>query len=100
MTPLARIQTITGFDIDSLDVDTTGVSYLKGGLSSKKRHFAFSEIEYVLLSPGGLLAFQVGDEVFSIQTKPNDTNDRQAVETFVTEVRRSVSWGSFRPWRE
>ena len=100
MTSLARIQTTSGFDIDSLEVDTTGVSYLKGGLGAKKRRFAFSEIENVLLSPTGLLAFQVGTEVFSIQTNPSEANDRQAVEALVNELRRSVSWGALKPWRE
>jgi hypothetical protein len=41
--------------------------------------FRFDQIDCVLLSPTHELSFQVGNEVFSIQTKPNKPRHQAAI---------------------
>lgn len=64
----------------SLRIYTGGVHYLKSAFIGGIRHFAFSQIESVLLSDRGELSFQVGNEVFSIPVKLRNPNHKMAID--------------------
>jgi hypothetical protein len=54
------------------------------------RRFAFKRIEYVVLSPDNKLSFQVGEEVFSIQTVPGDAGHQAAINALLLAVFRTM----------
>jgi hypothetical protein len=54
------------------------------------RRFAFKRIEYVVLSPDNKLSFQVGEEVFSIQTVPGDAGHQAAIKALLQAVFRTT----------
>lgn len=70
-----------------LSVDEQGVELQDGPLPSGRRRFRFEEIECVLLSPQGLLSFQVGREVFSIATRRDDRQHQGAIEALVRALK-------------
>jgi hypothetical protein len=74
-----------------LNVDSTGVSFSKGAVLGGARRFSFSQIECVLLSIEHELSFQVGKEIFSIPTKPEDAQHQAAIEMLVREARRTTA---------
>lgn len=55
------------------------------------RRFPFKRIECVLLSPDNRLSFQVGEEVFSIQTFPGNASHQAAIDALLQAVQRSVA---------
>ena len=55
-----------------------------------KRRFDFSQIDCVLMSPNNELSFQVGDEVFTVPTKPGKRGHEAAIAALLEGVRRSV----------
>ncbi|HUW35204.1 MAG TPA: hypothetical protein VM223_26640 [Planctomycetota bacterium] len=71
-----------------LKVHQYGVEYLKTAALGSKRQFQFSQIDCVLMSPGYMLSFQVGHEIFSIQTKPYRQADQDAVRALLEGVRQ------------
>jgi hypothetical protein len=85
--------------IDSSDILTrryitlgsTGVVYCDSPVSGSGRSFLFSQIECILFSSDGVLSFQVGDEIFKIQTKAGDANHRNVIETFVNAVNATAT---------
>jgi hypothetical protein len=54
------------------------------------RRFSFGQIDLILMSPANILSFQVGREVFSIQTKPGDKTHQQIIDNLLQEVGRSA----------
>jgi len=72
-----------------LSVDSEGVRFSNGALLGARR-FRFSEIETVLLSGNHTLSFQVGKEVFSIPTKPEDPDHQNVINFLLQEARRST----------
>lgn len=74
-----------------LIVDSGGVKFYDGtGFSGAKR-FPFNRIECVLMASNHKLSFQVGNEVFSIPTKPGNAKHQAAINTLLQEVRRTVA---------
>ncbi len=73
----------------SLSVDSEGVRFSNGALLGARR-FRFSEIETVLLSGNHILSFQVGKEVFSIPTRPEDPVHQNVINFLLQEARRST----------
>ena len=55
----------------SLRVEPYGVLYQKTAFMGGTRQFTFDQIAHVLMSRTGVLSFQVGNEVFDIQTRPD-----------------------------
>lgn len=86
-----KIKASTLFEACTLEILPTGVKYLKTALVGGKRVVAFSQIDCVLLSTSGLLSFQVGSEVFKIQTKPDDPKHNQVIEALVKGVRSALA---------
>ena len=72
-----------------LVVESDGLKFCETALTGGKRHFRFHEIGCILLSPEHKLSFQVGREVFSIQTKPNDMKHQEVIAAFVSQVRQA-----------
>ncbi|HXS68430.1 MAG TPA: hypothetical protein VN761_06270 [Candidatus Polarisedimenticolia bacterium] len=72
-----------------LTVDSDGLKFYNSGLFGQRR-FRFNQIETVLLSPAHVLSFQVGNEIFSIPTKPDDQKHRNAIDFLLQEVRRTT----------
>ncbi len=71
-----------------LMVDSGGVKFYDGTGFSGARRFRFSQIECVLMAPNHRLSFQVGQEVFSIPTKPGDPKHQSVIDFLLQEVRR------------
>lgn len=72
-----------------LEVDSSGLNFFYGTLSGARR-FRFHEIDAVLLSSNHTLSFQVGNEVFTIPTKPDDADHRNVIDFLVQEVQRTL----------
>ena len=76
-----------------LQLDSGGVKfYESSGIGGAKR-FQFSEIGCVLMSPDHTLSFQVGQQVFSIPTDPNNARDQAVITALVQELRRTNQSG-------
>ena len=74
-----------------LIVDSGGVKFYDGtGFASAKR-LQFGQIACVLMSPDHKLSFQVGNEVFSIPTKPGNPKHQATIDALLQEVRRTVA---------
>lgn len=71
-----------------LNVNSSGVGFCNPTFGS--RRFRFHEIESVLLSPDHTLSFQVGNEVFSIPTQPDNADHRNVIDFLLLEVRRTT----------
>jgi hypothetical protein len=78
-----------------LMVDSGGVKFYDGTGFSGARRFRFGQIECVLMAPDHKLSFQVGQEVFSIPTKPGDPKHQNVIDFLLHEVRRTTekTWG-------
>lgn len=66
-----------------------GVKFYEGTIGFGTRSFRFREIECVLLSADDRLSFQVGNEVFSIPTKPAKPKHRAVIDTLVERLESS-----------
>ena len=76
-------------------VRSDGVKFCEISAFGGPRHFRFADIECILLSPDHKLSFQVGKEVFSIPTNPNDAKHQTVIATLVSEVRRAgAGWAA------
>lgn len=74
-----------------LMVDSDGVKFYDGtGFASAKR-FQFRQIECVLMSPDNKLSFQVGNEIFTIPTKPDNAKHKAAIDALLQELRRTTA---------
>ncbi len=71
----------------SLAVADDGVEFCETALLGGKRRFRFEEIDSVLLSPKGLLSFQVGREIFSIPVRRGDRKDEEVIEALVRALK-------------
>lgn len=56
-----------------------GIQFLGDAGIGFARNFTFRQIDYVLLSSDGVLSFQVGAEVFSIETRPDKPRHQEAI---------------------
>jgi len=72
-----------------LSVDSGGIQFYDNSAFGGKR-FPFSRIDCVLMSVDNKLSFQVGKEVFSIPTDPNNAKHQEAINALLQEVRRSA----------
>lgn len=72
-----------------LKITKTGVKFLEGGMLWGARSFNFGEIQYVLMSNANQLSFQVGNEVFAIQTNPLKLSDEATIQALMSGVERS-----------
>lgn len=70
-----------------LGVDAAGVHYRKTTLLGGRRFFPYHLIECVTLSDKGMLAFQVGNEVFSIPARTYDPRDKAVIDALVYGAR-------------
>ena len=73
-----------------LEVNETGVVFTEASGFSKTRKFRFDEILCVLLSPENLLSFQVGADVFTVPTKPDDLEHRAVIKALVAGARATL----------
>jgi hypothetical protein len=77
-----------------LSIRSDGVKFCETSGLESARLFRFGDIECVLLSPEHKLSFQVGKEVFTIPTDPNNASHQTVIATLVQEVQRSgAGWG-------
>jgi len=65
------------------------VIYYEAAFIGGKKKFPFGQVEHVLLSPAGVLSFQVGSEVFSIPTRSDNEVHRMAISALVQGVRNA-----------
>ena len=71
-----------------LVVQSDGVKFTETSIGGA-RSFRFSDIQCILMAPDHQLSFQVGKEVFSIPTRPDDRNHQVVIATLVHEVKRA-----------
>jgi hypothetical protein len=83
------IRANTLVDKHSMTVDDGGVEYIATSLGDGKRQFDFSEIACALLSSGFRLSVQVGREVFSIPTQPDNPEHQDAIAMLVRGAQES-----------
>ncbi len=77
-----------------LVVDSEGVKFCETSLGGGTRRFRFSDIECILISPDHKLSFQVGNEVFSIPTKPANEKHQTVISSLVRAVASANGkWG-------
>jgi hypothetical protein len=76
-------------DSRALEVTAEGVVFTEATPFSNKRKFSFGEILCVLLSPGQMLSFQVGSEVFSVPIEAGNQEHRAAINALLTGVNGS-----------
>ncbi len=88
-----RIRASSFFTARILTVDAKGVTHLESAFVGGKRKFQFSEIDAVLMSSKSVLSFQVGNEVFSIPTKPGNRRHQEVIATLVGNVHAANSAG-------
>ena len=69
-----------------LKVTDQGVDFMETAATGGRKRFNFGQIEFILLSPAQVLSFQVGNEVFSIQTNPNKPKHVAAIRELLARV--------------
>lgn len=74
-----------------LMVESEGVKFCEIAAFGGPKRFPFSRIECVLISPDHKLSFQVGNEVFSIATKPGNPKHQAVIDALLAGVRRSAN---------
>ena len=73
-----------------LTLDSGGVKYYESaGIGGAKR-FGFSDIACVLLALDNTLSFQVGDQVYSIATDPNNHKHQALIAALVQELEKTT----------
>lgn len=85
------IRASTMFQKRYLKVDSAGVRFYEAALFGSERRFAFEQIVCVLMSEQNVLSFQVGNEVFSLQTKPHKRKHQDTIAALLGGVQRSVN---------
>ena len=85
-----RINSASLFFRQFLVVDDDGVKHCAPGMFQTATQFRFDEIVCVLLAPDNTLSFQVGDQVYSIATKPNDKKHQAAIAALIQSVEATV----------
>lgn len=77
-----------------LRIASDGVEFCETSIGGGARHFRFSDIVCILLSPENKLSFQVGQEVFTIPVNTENAKHQEVIAMFVQEVRRANgAWG-------
>src|SRR4051812_27088245 len=69
-----------------LKVKDWGIDFMETAGLGGRRRFEFGDIDYILMSTTHVLSFQVGQEVFSIKTKPNKAKHQLAIQKFQQSV--------------
>lgn len=77
-----------------LIVESDGIRYRETSFMGGVRRFRFSDIDCILMAPDNTFSFQVGQEVFSIATKPANAKHQAVITAFVNEVRRTGAAGT------
>ncbi len=74
-----------------LEMTPKGVTFTESVLFGGSRSFAFNEIVCLLLADDGLLAFQVGREVFSVWYDRTKPKEQQVVAALVAGLQAAAS---------
>lgn len=77
------------FQRQYLIVHSKGVKFYENRLFGHTRRFGFDLILCVLQSPDNTLSIQVGREVFSIRTKPDNKKHQAAIAALLQELQRT-----------
>jgi hypothetical protein len=72
-----------------LRVKDWGIVCMETAAITGKKKYKFNEIDFVLMSSTNVLSIQVGQRIFSIQTKPNKTKHQAAIQKLLLGVRGS-----------
>lgn len=73
-----------------LTVKDWGVVFMETAALGGRKKFEWGRIDCVLMSPANVLSFQVGQEVFSIPTKPGKAKHQQVIQQLIESVTRSL----------
>jgi hypothetical protein len=83
-----RIKANTIATVRWMEVDSYGVTFCETAFTGGKRRFRFHDIDLVLMSPDNVLAFQVGQEVFSLPVKPKNKKHQRVIDALLAGVCR------------
>ena len=84
-----KIKANTAFTVRFLQVTSKGVVFQETAALGGKRRFTFDQIDAILMNPGNVLSFQVGNEVFSIPTRPDKKAHQAAIDELLQQVRHA-----------
>ena len=74
-----------------LSIKKEGIVFHQAGpVSRSKKIFKFDEIDFVLMSKENDLSFQVGEEVFTIKTNPDNKKHQLVIEELLKAVRQTI----------
>jgi hypothetical protein len=73
-----------------LEISPKGVAFRETALGGSAKKFGFHQVDSILLSSNNVLSFQVGQEVFSISTKPADATHQALISRFLEEVGKTA----------
>jgi hypothetical protein len=80
-----------------LKVTPEGVLFRDNEFFHPRKRFVFRQIDCVVMSADSVLSFQVGNEVFSIRTKPSNRKHQEVIRALMGGVRRSTGMSSGTP---
>ena len=80
-----------------LKLDSGGVKFYESAAIGGAKRFQFSEIACLLMAPDNTLSFQVGQQVFSIPTDPNNAKDQALIAALVQELERTTQTAAANP---
>lgn len=89
-----KIATSSLFTREYIVVHDKGVKYCGVALFRSVRRFRFDEICCVLMAPNHTLSFQVGEEVFSIPTRPTNAKHQATIAALVEGLQATCQSGT------
>ena len=78
-----------------LKIDANGIAYCESVIGNRERRFRYDEISLVLLSPENLLSIQVGQEIFKLPIKPNDSKHQEGLQRLIAGTTSSLHASTF-----
>ena len=81
-----KIKANSAFVHRYLHVKSTGVVFRETAALGGTRRFRFDQIDAILMSPDHVLSFQVGNEVFSLPTRPGKKAHQAAIDELLRQV--------------
>ncbi len=84
-----KIKANSAFESRSLTVDSQGVRFTQTAFVGGRRRFRFDQIDWILMSPSNVLSFQVGNEMCSIPTKPDNRRHQETIQALLHHVQAS-----------
>lgn len=76
------------FEKSFLIVDKKGIKAYSSAITMGTTRYRFDQIDCVLLSPDHKLSIQVGQNIFTIQTKPDSPKEQAVIQALLTNLQQ------------